>query len=155
MRKMIALISSWFPSSAWGKMLTVFIGILGYFTPIKDVTFMLLLFFFMDIVFGYWKARKMTKAPFKPRIIWDKTVPRMVVVVVLLIGSFSLDEINQQTYIATHKLVGWFFGALLLYSIAENGYYITEWRALALFAKFAKKQIEGKTGMDIDEEDLS
>ena len=151
---MIALIHSWYPDSIWGKILTALIGLIGYFSPIKDITLMLLLFFFADIAFGYWKAKKVHNAPFAPRIIWDKTVPRMLVVVVLLIGSFALDETNGQTYVATHKLVGWFFGALLLYSIGENGYYITGWRALALFAKFAKKQIEDKTGVEINENDL-
>ena len=135
-------------------LLAAMISAAGYFSPVRNIAHMVLLFFLLDIIFGFWKARKLHKAKFNPRIIWEKTVPRMVVTIVLLLCAFTLDKETGQNFVQTYKVAGWFIGALLIFSIGENSYYITKWKVLLLFAKLTQRKIEQETGIKISDEDL-
>ena len=155
MKKMINTIYVWFPHRLWDKIVVAFISVLGYFSPIKGMTHLMIGLFVVDILFGWWKDKKLNGAKFQPSIVWEKTAPRMAIVVILLVGSYMLDEKTGQGFVSTTRIICWVFGALLLHSIAINGYYITGWKALALLGKFTQRKIEKDTGIKITEEDIN
>lgn len=137
------------------------VSVIGYYSPVKGIAHMLTIFFMIDIIFGYWKSKKADrKKPkekrigFSTRIIWENTVPRMVVTMVLLLSTFSLDEITGQDFVSIYRIVGWFIGALLIFSICKNSYYITNWKVLLVFARLAQRKVKNETGIDISEEDF-
>ena len=150
---MMKMYRAWNPNVGEILLATV-ISILGYFSPIKHIANMILAFFILDVIFGYWKSRKIHKKKFSVSIIWNNTVPRMVVAMVLLLCTFILDQETNQNVVQTYKIAGWFIGALLIFSIGENGYHITKWKVLLLFAKVAQKKIKEQTGIEISKEDL-
>ena len=120
-------------------------SILGYFLPIKNIVYILVLFFIMDVVFGYWNARKSRHERFQVSIIWNHTIPRMLLSIVLILGAYMWDTTYNQTAVCTYKIIGWFISGMLLYSIADNGYKITKWGPF----KHIQKQIEKETGKGI------
>lgn len=128
---------------------SLIIIICGYFLPIKDIAHLILLFFFLDVIFGYWSAHKLRKERFSVKIIWGHTVPRMIFALVCLITSYMLDKICGQNYFSLYKVVGWFFSVLLLISIFENGYLITKWNALSGIANIIKKKVEDNAYIDV------
>lgn len=142
----------------------VLMAVLGFFVPVKDIVHLLIVFFIVDMFFGYLAARKGKKTrpkynkrgeqidqtKFSTTIIWNTTVPRMTISVILVVASFAWDYVFKQTLVDTYNVVGWFISGILLYSIAENGYYLTDWYVLKRVAGLLKK----KVAKDIqDEED--
>ncbi len=121
-------------------------SICGYFLPVRDITFLIILFFILDVIFGFWAARKLRSERFSVKIIWDHTMPRMLISVVLVLGAFMWDEVFNQTAIQTYKVIGWFISGVLLYSIAENGYQISKWKVFKDVAGLIKR----KTRKDVD-----
>jgi len=144
---------AWTPS-IWETITAAIISAIGYFSPIKDITHMVLIFFFIDIIYGWRADKKLNGASFSPRKVWDKTVPRMMLTLVILLGAFVLDRETGQNFVHTYKIVGWFISALLLISIAKNGYLITNWGALNVIGKILKKKVEKESGIEITEKDL-
>jgi phage-related holin len=126
-------------------------SITGYFFPIKDIVHVMLLFFIFDVLVGYWAARKRNNAKFHPLIVWKKTVPRMVLSTVLVMMLFMWDDVSEQSYVSTSNLVGWFINGLLIISIMENAYYITEWKVFNLVKGIIRDKIEKETNQPIDE----
>jgi hypothetical protein len=121
---------------------------LGYFLPIRNIVHFILFLFFLDVVFGYWAAHKIKGERFKVKIIWNHTAPRIVFALSVIIGTYIWDCLFED-YISTYKIAGWFFSGLLLISILENGYYITNWKAFAGIANIVRKKIEDETGQDV------
>lgn len=128
---------------------SVMVIVLGYFLPIKNIAHLIILFFILDIIFGYWAAHKLRGERFRVKIIWGHTVPRMIFALICLIASFMMDKECGQNYISIYKIVGWFFSVLLLISIFENGYLITRWNALSGIANIIKKKVEDETSVDV------
>ena len=127
------------------------ISMLGYFLPIKDIAHLLILFFMLDVLFGYTAARKLRKERFSVKIIWNHTMPRMLISLVLIIGAYMWDKTYNQNVICTYKVVGWFISGVLLYSIAENGYQITKWSVFPKIGNMFKTNVKDKTGIDIED----
>ena len=136
----------------WKYVIAGLTGIAGYFYPIKDIVHLMLLFFILDVIVGYWAARKRVNAKFHPLLVWRKTVPRMVLSTVLVMMLFLWDDVSEQSYISTANLVGWFINGLLIISIMENAYYITDWRVFNLVKGLIRDKIETQTNQQIDEQ---
>lgn len=130
----------------------IFTAILGYLFPVKDVVHLLLLLFILDVIFGYWAAYKLRQERFNVKIIWEHTIPRMLISVVLIVGAFMWDDVFNQTLVCSYKIIGWFISGVLLYSIAENGYQITKWSVFPKLGELIRGKIKGETGMDVNEE---
>lgn len=125
--------------------------ILGYFLPVKNIVHLLILFFILDVVFGYWAARKLRNERFKVDIIWTKTMPRMLISIVVILGAFMWDTTFGQDLVCTYKLIGWFISGVLLASIAENGYNITKWSVFPKIGGIFRSRVQDTTGMDISD----
>lgn len=127
-------------------------SVLGYFMPVKDIVHLLILFFIIDVIFGYWAARKLRGERFSVKIIWSHTIPRMLISIVLITGAFMWDTVYNQEVVSTYKMIGWFISGVLLYSIAENGYQVTKWSVFPKIGNLFKKNVKDNTGLDIDDE---
>jgi len=130
----------------------IIISVLGYFLPVSNIVNLLVFFFIIDVAFGYWAANKLRGERFSVKIIWSHTIPRMLISIVLIIGSFMWDSVYNQDVICTYKIIGWFISGVLLYSIAENGYKITKWSVFPKIGGLFKKNIKDNTGLDIGDE---
>lgn len=128
------------------------VSFIGYLLPIRDIVHLLIFFFFADVFFGYWAAKKLRKEKFSVGIIWDHTMPRMFISIVLVTGAFLWDKVYQQDVVSTYKIIGWFVSGILLYSIAKNGYKITKWSAFTQIGEVINDNIKAKTGHNIDDE---
>lgn len=128
-------------------------SILGYFLPVKDIVHLLILFFILDVFFGYWAAHKLRGERFQVKIIWNHTMPRMLLSIVLILGAFMWDKTYSQSVVCTYKVVGWFISGVLLYSIAQNGYKITRWGVFTKIAQLFNKKAKEQTGIDFADDD--
>lgn len=133
----------------WTFLSGVFMSILGYFVPIHDMVHLLVLFFILDVIFGYWAAKKLRKEKFSAKIIWKTTMPRMVISLVLIMGAYMWDTVYSQEFVATYKIIGWFISGVLLASIVQNGYHITNWNIFLGLSDLLKDKFREKTGIDI------
>lgn len=134
----------------------VLASILGYFLPIKDIVHLIIIFFIIDVVFGYLAARKGKKGEkerFSVKIIWNHTMPRLLISIIIILGAYSWDKTFEQDFVATYKLIGWFISGVLLFSIVENGYHITKWGILPRIGEMFKTKIKDKTGININNEE--
>lgn len=139
---LITLLMDQFIKSLASYLAGLFTAILGYFTPVRDIVHLLIFLFIMDILFGFWASRKLTGARFDVKIVWRHTMPRLLISIVLTLGAFMWDEVYGQNLINTYKVVGWFISGLLLYSIAENGYYITKWTLFKRLGNLINSKID-------------
>lgn len=130
-------------------------GILGYFLPVKDIVNLLLIFFILDVIFGFWAARKLRSERFSVKIIWAHTIPRMLISIVLITGAYMWDKTYNQEVVSTYKIIGWFISGVLLYSIAENGYQITKWTVFPKLSELIQGKIKERTGIDVDDNQTS
>lgn len=128
-----------------------FISFLGYLSPLKEIAHMMLFFFLLDIIYGWLADRKVNNAKFQPAKVWNKTVPRIILSIILLVCAFMLDANTGQEYVSVYKILGWFISSLLILSIARNGYLVTNWHAIPLLGKLLKNKFEKQTGINIDE----
>ena len=124
-------------------------SIAGYFLPIKNIVHVVLFFFMVDILFGYWAARKLRAERFSVKIIWNHTIPRMVLSIILILLAFIWDTTFSQGLISTYNLFGWFISGVLIYSIAENGYLITSWGVFNRIKGSFSDKINNETGINI------
>lgn len=127
------------------------VSFLGYLLPIKNIVHLLIVFFMVDVVFGYLAARKIRKEKFSVKIIWEHTIPRMLISIVLITGAFMWDEVYKQEVISTYKVIGWFISGVLLYSIADNGYQITKWSIFPKISMMIADKVKVTTGIDVEE----
>lgn len=127
-------------------------GFIGYLLPIRNIVHLVVALFFLDVFFGYWAAKKLRNERFSVKIIWDHTMPRMLVSIVLITGAYVWDEVYQQDLVATYKIIGWFISGVLLYSIAKNGYKISKWKAFSQIGDFIQDRVKDNTGIDLEDE---
>ena len=128
----------------------LFLSIIGYFIPVKNIVHIVLLFFLLDVIFGFWAAKKLRKERFQVSIIWKHTMPRMLISIVLILATFMWDNVFQQDYVSSYKFVGWFISGVLLFSIAKNGFQITKWGVFNSIGNIVKKKVE-ETGEKIED----
>lgn len=140
-------------SNIWAVICGFFAVCLGYFAPVFDNMLLLLFLFALDVVFGYWAAKKLRGEKFSKTIIWKTTMPRLVVSGVLVLIFYMWDMTYKQDFVATYRLVGWFISGIIIYSIAQNGYSVTKWEGFPLLGLFLKKKIQDTTGIDITKKD--
>jgi phage-related holin len=140
-------------SNTWAVIVGLMSSLLGYLLPIRDPVNLLLIFFVVDAIVGYLKNRKLHKQPFSKRKIFETTVPRMMAVVMFMILLFALDTEFHQDTVQTYMVVGYFIGGVLLFNVGKNLYEITRWRAFLNIANMVHKNVQDKTGEDIDSPD--
>lgn len=99
---------------------------------------------------GYLAARKLRGEKFSTRIIWRTTMPRMLVSVLLIVIAYMWDDVFKQDVLQTYNLAGWFIAGVLIFSIAKNGYKITNWEVFPLIGNLFQKKIKDQTGVNID-----
>lgn len=128
----------------------LFMTIVGYLIPVKNIVHLVLFFFLLDVIFGYWAANKLRKERFKVEIIWAHTMPRMLISLVLIITTYMWDSVFAQDYVSSYKFVGWFISGVLLFSIAKNGFQITKWSVFNTLGGMVKKKIEEQTDENIE-----
>ena len=134
-----------------------FAGWLGslvvYFLPVFDILRMLVFFFVIDCIVGYWKARKIDGIPFRGRIVWDKTITRLALSTVIILCAFSWDNVYSQDVIKVHMIIGGFISGVVLLSIVQNGYEISRWSVLNRLAKHLDKKLESDLNNGLGEVD--
>lgn len=113
--------------SAWSLLSGAFMSVIGYFLPVRNIVHLLILFFFIDVIFGYWAAHRTRREKFSAKIIWKTTMPRMIISLVLIICAYMWDQVYSQDMVATYRVIGWFISGVLLANIVQNGYRITNW----------------------------
>lgn len=125
----------------WAGFTGLIASILGYFLPVKDIVHLIVIFFIVDVAFGYWAARKTRGEKFSTKIIWKTTIPRMVLSLVAILGAYAWDTVFSQEVVSTYKIIGWFIAGILLFSILKNGYKITKWEAIPGISDILKNKI--------------
>lgn len=137
----------------WSLFSGLLASVMGYFLPVRNILHLLVLFFIIDVAFGYWAAKKLRGEKFSAKIIWKTTMPRMVISIVLILGSFMWDSVYDQNMVATYKVIGWFISGVLFFSILQNGYRVTNWEMLPLIGRLISGKIKDHTGITIGKED--
>lgn len=127
---------------------------IGYFSGMKDVAHMVLLFFFVDVIYGWLAAKKLRGESFRPAIVWKKTMPRVLLSLVLIILAYIIDKESGQAWINTSAILSFGISGLLFLSIAKNGYIVTKWRSIPILEKWVEDKIEKETGIHIKNEEL-
>ena len=84
------------------------------------------------------------------KIIWSHTMPRMLLSMVLVICGFIWDSTFNQGFLSTYNLIGWFISGVLIYSIAENGYSLTNWGVFKKIKNSFSDNIKNETGVNIN-----
>lgn len=136
-------------SNCYNVLFGVLMSVAGYFLPIKNIVHVVLFFFMIDVLFGFWAARKLRGERFSVKIIWNHTIPRMVLSIILILIAFIWDTTFNQGFISTYNLFGWFISGVLIYSIAENGYLITSWGVFNKIKGSFSDKIKSETGINI------
>lgn len=132
----------------------IFSSIIGYFVPVRDIVHVLLLFFLFDMIFGYLAARKGKKRGgkeckrFSVKIIWNTTIPRALISIILVMAAYMWDSTYNQDVVNTYKAIGWFISGVLIFSIAENGFIITKWGVFLKVREFIRNKIKSETEQD-------
>jgi hypothetical protein len=139
------MIKHWIIESSieiWSFVIGTAMAALSFFLPIKEIVNLMFLFFFFDVLFGYWANRKSKGETFMPTKFWKVTAPRMLISLVMIILAFLWDEVYYNETFATYKILGGFISGVLLVSIAQNGYKITNWSLFILIAETVESQFK-------------
>lgn len=133
-----------------GGVLMSFIGIL---LPVKDMVLFITILFIIDVAAGFWKARKFYRAKFKACIIWEKTMPRWLFSVIILVILFYWDKIHHQDFVKTYYVGGYFLSGTIIASVAQNALKITGWTVFKGLENIITKNVENKTGEKISKDE--
>ena len=143
-------------SQFWEIIWKFFVGALfsicGFFEPVKDIVHLLIAFFIIDMLAGFWANKVVKQEKFKMSKIWATTFPRMLISLVLIMMTFWWDNVFGQTAIKTYWFIGYFISGVLLANILQNSYRATRWGILLNLAEFIKNIFKDK-GVDINETD--
>lgn len=129
----------------------LFFATIGFFIPVKNIVHLMLLLFFLDVIFGYWAARKLRKEKFKVKVIWSNTIPRAAISIVLVLTTFMWDSVFSQNIVSSYNFVGWFISGILIFSIAKNGYLITKWGVFVTIGDTIKSNLEKRINKKIED----
>lgn len=138
-------------TDCFGAILVAFVG---YFSPLSHVVHVVLICFLADVVYGWLADKKLNKAPFKPSLVWKKTMPRVLLSLVLLILSYVIDKETGQTFVDSYRILGWAICGLLFMSIIKNAYIVTNWGAINSIDRWARKKVKDETGLTIKDSEL-
>lgn len=127
----------------------------GYFLPIKDMVHLVLILFLVDVIFGFWAARKLRKESFNPAIIWGKTIPRAAISVIIIMCTMAWDTTFGQDYVSTSGFIAWFISGIIIVSIAKNGYRITNWRVFQVVEDVVKRGVNKRSGEKMEDYEKS
>ncbi len=127
--------------------------ILGYLLPIKDLIHFITLLFILDVVIGYWWARKRERAKFKTKIIWNKTMPRWLFSVIILGLLYYWDKVHHQDWVSSYYVGGYFLSGTIIASIVDNALKITGWGVFKGLKHIITSNVEKNTGEKIQEDD--
>ncbi len=144
MEKEKAMIKEWIEhttSNIWSFLSGVIGSILAYFLPIKDIVNVMIFFFILDVIFGYWAARKLRGERFSAALIWSTTIPRMVLSIIVIMGTYIWENVYYEMGGNTYKMIGGFISGVLLVSIIQNGYKITEWNVFNQLIEIVKSKL--------------
>jgi len=130
----------WTLTETWGFITGAVMAALSFFLPVKDIVNLMVLFFFIDVLVGYWANRKTKGETFMPTKFWKVTAPRMLISLVLIISAFMWDYVYYNGEFATHEILGGFISGVLLVSIAQNAYKITDWSLFVTIAGVIESQ---------------
>lgn len=132
---------------AVGAVLTLF----GYFAPVRETIHILFFFFLLDVIFGYLVARKMRGEKWQPKIIWEKTMIKMLVASLMVITAHLLDKIAPSSYLTIREFVGWFISGVVLSSVWENFHTLTKWKIIVKLNETLKEKLKFKNTNEADE----
>ncbi len=128
---------------------TFFAGLLGslvgYLMPIKETAHVLIFFFILDVIFGYCNARKNRGEKFRARIIWEKTIPKILVSFLIILTAHMLDQLAPLEVLTIREFVGWFLCGVILSNVWKNFYNITKWSIIDKIRKSLDKKIDNET----------
>lgn len=131
-------------------------GIAAFLQPIRVMCIMVVVFIAIDFVIGVWASHRRaiqhgTKWYFQSRRAW-RTIEKLCFALVAIVMSFSLDvHIFGDTALyltkgVTGLVCGWEF-----WSYMENAGDLSEAKFFKLLGRFAKKEIEKHTDIEIGE----
>lgn len=136
----------------WASIVGLFMSMLGYFLPIRDLVHLVIFFFIIEMITGYYAAKskanlKRKKLNFSLTIVYTKTIPRMFITILILIMAYLWDTVNNQKWVPTYTILGWFFTGILLLKTMRHSYTVTKWIGF----KYAEILIVNKMKNNIDE----
>lgn len=127
-------------TNIWSLISGMSMSLLGYFLPIKDVVHFVIACFIIDMLIGYWTAKKTRGEKFSMSVVWNTTMPRLTLSLIIIILAFAWDTTFNQLTIASYKVVGWFICGVLIANIIQNSYKITKWNIFIDIGNYIKKQ---------------
>lgn len=145
-------------NSAYVLIIGLMTSLVGYFLPVKETVHILLVFFFLDIIFGYWAARKKgsidnVKVKFSPKVIWEKTIPKMLVSFLMILTAHMLDAISPIGILTIRESVGWFISGIVLASVWQNFFIVTSWNVVEQLKDVLLNKLRRETGIkEIEDE---
>jgi len=105
-------------------------SLVGYFLPIKETVHILCIFFILDVLFGFLVSKKINGSKFQVRIIWENTLPKMLISFLVILTAHLLDKIAPLEIFTIRSFVGWFLCGMVLSSVWDNAYKLTKWGVL-------------------------
>lgn len=136
----------------WATIFGFVVALLGYFLPIRDLVHLVILFFIIEMVLGYFAAKTKgalvkQKVRFSLTIVYTKTIPRMFVTILILMMAYLWDTVTKQKWVPTYTFLGWFFTGILFIKSMRNAYTVTNWVGF----KLAEIIVTNKIKKDLDE----
>lgn len=128
-------------------------SLFGYFSPIRETMHILFFFFLLDVIFGYLVARKVRGEKWQPKIIWEKTIIKMLVASLMVITAHMLDKIAPSSYLTIREFVGWFISGVVLSSVWENFHTLTKWKIVVKLSETLSEKLKFKNVEDVKDEE--
>ena len=123
----------------------LFATLFGYFLPIRDLVHLVILFFILEMFLGYLAAKAKDKmVKFSLTVVYEKTMPRLLISLLIIISSFLWDTVTKQVWVPTYTLLSWFFCGLLLLKMTRHGYIITQWIGFLHASKIIDRKLSDK-----------
>lgn len=113
----------------------------------------LFFFFLLDVIFGYLVARKTRGEKWQPKIIWEKTIIKMLVASLMVITAHLLDQIAPSSILTIREFVGWFISGIVLSSVWENFYTLTKWKIVVRLHETLKEKLKFENKEDVEDEE--
>jgi phage-related holin len=126
----------------------VFLSIIGYFAPMKDVLHVVLIAIIIDLFFGLIAARAKGEG-IKSFKLW-RTVYKMLFAVILISLVYSIDK--EMGMFELHKIIAWGIAGFEVWSILESMGAITDHKLFGLLKHIMTDKVKDVTGVNLEEE---